>query len=483
MQSQSPYVLGNNKHVFVDTSLIEADRGHGSSGSPSPRGLGLTVHKPRLDARPLLQMDRPWEGVLNGGGSLFEEEGRYRLYYECRPLGAALDSWRVACAVSDNGIEWTKPDLGIVEFDGSKSNNLVFDGSVAGRPLRGVSIFRDYIAETVRRFKMVYRAPHRGGSGMFAAISAEGFKWNTFECPALLGDFNGDTTVAGFDADRGKYFAYLDVITEGRSTLAFTESHRFEDWPSPVSVIGLDPDGDAVGRGVATGYARLSGADAHVMFQDHRPGGTSPRVIRMLTSRDGRSWRAQRDDLLVDTDAFEAASGYFCADGLVSLCPGEVSLLMRPAGRTPHDPKSPATARPSESNGAYYALSWRQDRLMSLEAETIGECVTKPFIFEGESLRINASTRDGGALRFELLDASGPEGARARTVEGRSLAGCDPVVGDHLDRTVTWRGQSDLSAWLGRPVRLRIDMRESHLYSVRFHSEVRSVTDGIVKWG
>jgi len=483
MPSQPLYNLGNDKHVFVDSSLIEADRGQGPAKSPLGRGLRLSVHEPSLDTRPLLQMDMPWEGVLNGGGSLFEEEGRYRLYYECRPLGAGSDSWAVACAESDNGSEWTKPNLGIVEFGGSTNNNLVFDASVASRPLWGVSVFRDYIAETVRRFKLVYHSPYRDGSAMFAAVSADGFQWNPFESPALLGDVTGDTTFAGFDADRGKYFAYLNVVTEGQSTFTLTETHTFENWPSPVSVTGPELGGDADSGGVTTGYARWPGADAHSMFQDYRPVGTGPRVIRMLTSRDGHSWRAQHDNFLVDTDAFEAASGYFCADGLVGLRPGELSLLITPARWTPPDSAAPVAARPSESNRVYYALTWRQDGLMSLEAETIGECQTRPFTFDGESLRINSSARAGGALRFELLDASGPESAKVRAVEGRRFADCDPVVGDHLDHTVTWGGQSDLSAWSGRPVRVGISMRLAHLYSLRFHSEVRSLTDGVVAWG
>ena len=483
MSSSSPHDLGSDKHVFVDSTLIEVDHGQESNRAPLPRGLRLSVHKPRLDPRPILPMDMPWEGVLAGGGSLFEEEGSYRLYYQCRPLGAGSDSWAVACAESDNGSEWVKPNLGIVEFGGSKNNNLVFDASVAGRSLRGVSVFRDYIAETARRFKLVYSGPYLKRSAMFVAVSADGLRWDPCEGPALSGKGNGDTTFAGFDTDRGKYFAYLDVQTEGRRTIALTESHSFENWPAPVTVACPDTDGDFDGGSVSTGYARWPGADAHIMFQDYRRGGTGPAEMRMLTSRDGLSWRAQLGGPLIDTDGLGGEAGYFCAAGLVGLRSGEVSLLMTPARRTQHDFTSPATARPSQPNRAYYALTWRQDGLMSLEAETIGECLTRPFTFDGEQLRINASTWAGGDLRFELLDASGHEGTQARAVRGRGFADCDPVAGDHLDRLVTWNGQSDVSDWSGRPVRLGISMRGARLYSLRFHKEVRSVTGGVVAWG
>ena len=481
MPSSRPYDLGTDKHVFVDASLIEVGRGQDSGRSPLPRGLRLVVHKPRLDPRPLLHVDKPWESALGGGGSLFEEEGRYRLYYECRPLGVEPDSWAVACAESDNGREWVKPNYGIVEFGGSMNNNLVFDASVAGRSLRGVSVFRDYIAETVRRFKLVYQSPHGNGSAMFVAISADGLRWDPCVGPALAGIVGGDTTFAGFDTDRGKYFAYIGVQTQRRRILTFTESHRFENWPAPVNITSLDPNGDA--DGVLTGYARWPEADAHVMFQNYRRGSAGPVAMRMLTSRDGLSWRAQPGDSLIDPQASGAATGYVCADGLAGLRSGEVSLLVTPARRKLRDPASPAAARPSQSNGAYHALTWRRDGLMSLEAETMGECVTKPFIFDGESLRINASTEAGGTLRFELLDASGHEGAPARAVQSRSFADCDPVAGDHLDRLVTWGGQFDVSAWSGRAVRLGISMRGARLYSLRFHRRARSVTDGVMAWG
>ena len=47
----------------------------------------------------------------------------------------------VTCyAESKDGITWTKPELGLFEFDGSKANNIVWDG---GRTSHNFTPFRD----------------------------------------------------------------------------------------------------------------------------------------------------------------------------------------------------------------------------------------------------------------------------------------------------------------------------------------------------
>ena len=45
---------------------------------------------------------------------------------------------------------------------------------------------------------------------------------------------------------------------------------------------------------------------------------------------------------------------------------------------------------------------------------------------------------------------------------------CDPISGDALKGTVTWNGESDLSAWAGQPMRLRLKMLRARLYAIQF---------------
>jgi hypothetical protein len=66
--------------------------------------------------------------------TVFQDGERYRMYYRgshgvYMPDGYHQAHRQVYCyAESKDGIHWTKPDLGLFEFDGSKKNNIVLDG-------------------------------------------------------------------------------------------------------------------------------------------------------------------------------------------------------------------------------------------------------------------------------------------------------------------------------------------------------------------
>ena len=57
---------------------------------------------------------------------------------------------------------------------------------------------------------------------------------------------------------------------------------------------------------------------------------------------------------------------------------------------------------------------------------------------------------------------------RGEPLTGFSLDDCDEIFGDSLDRVITWQGKSDTSLLAGRPVRLRIVLRDAELYSFQF---------------
>ena len=49
-----------------------------------------------------------------------------------------------------------------------------------------------------------------------------------------------------------------------------------------------------------------------------------------------------------------------------------------------------------------------------------------------------------------------------------SLENCETHVGDKIAGHISWRGNPDLKAWSGKPIRLRFVMTECDLYSFRF---------------
>ena len=94
------------------------------------QGLTLTPGTIRKHpANPILVKDKPWEvGNLNYTCVMQDrEEGLYKMWYQVirrKPGGGGNESWCMY-ATSKDGLQWEKPSLGIVEYQGSKANNIV----------------------------------------------------------------------------------------------------------------------------------------------------------------------------------------------------------------------------------------------------------------------------------------------------------------------------------------------------------------------
>jgi hypothetical protein len=93
-----------------------------------------------------------------------------------------------------------------------------------------------------------------------------------------------------------------------------------------------------------------------------------------------------------------------------------------------------------------------------------GELLTKPITFDGDRLQINFATSAGGSLQVEIQDADG------NPVPGVRLADCHEQFGDELERIVSWKSGTDVSKLSGKPVRLRLVLKDADLYSFQFTS-------------
>jgi hypothetical protein len=113
------------------------------------------------------------------------------------------------------------------------------------------------------------------------------------------------------------------------------------------------------------------------------------------------------------------------------------------------------------TGGRRYTL--RLDGFASVNAPLAGgEFLTKPFRFTGAKLELNYSTSAAGQIRVEVQDADG------QPLPGLALEECEPIWGDHLARIVQWKRGDEVSAAAGKPVRLRFEMSDADLYSIRF---------------
>ena len=80
----------------------------------------------------------------------------------------------------------------------------------------------------------------------------------------------------------------------------------------------------------------------------------------------------------------------------------------------------------------------------------------------GGHLEINYVARPGGYVKVELQHTDG------RPLKNFSLEDCDPLEGDEIAKTVTWKTDGN-GPFTAEPVRVRFVVGDADLFSFRFY--------------
>ena len=120
---------------------------------------------------------------------------------------AAKITTHLCYAESEDGYAWSKPNVGLYEFVGSRAKNIVFperlEGSVFADPACGFRIF----ASMERGHNAIW-------SAMRSASSVDGIHWTKDE--ELVIDLHCDSqNAAYYDQGLGKYVAYVRYARGG----------------------------------------------------------------------------------------------------------------------------------------------------------------------------------------------------------------------------------------------------------------------------
>lgn len=127
-------------------------------------------------------------------GSVLHIGGKFRMWYlgmiqTTIERGQAPGYWRPMCyAESEDGVHWTKPDLGLVELNGSKQNNICL---IESEPF-SLSRVNDFLTvlhepdepDASRRYKCAYIAhvPFDEVRGGRSGIGPDEKRWGAFIC-------------------------------------------------------------------------------------------------------------------------------------------------------------------------------------------------------------------------------------------------------------------------------------------------------------
>ena len=468
----------NRKHVYVDWSGTTAGYGVAWAGdTPGPHlmpsGLRIECFEPELHPEPVIVPEHPWEKkAVSAYTTLFEDDGRYRCYYEAYDVYDTPDGGdygaRVCYAESDDGIAWSKPSLGVCEFAGSRDNNIVMqDGMGLGKGAHGAMVFRDPNGDDHDRYKIIWCFSEFGSPAVVGAVSPDGIVWTGLEKPVVPNQYADTQTVIAWDADRELYTGYFrdwpvgDLYPERRVVLHAT-TPDFYNWPERKLVFAADSQDDPGTDVYTNAYTAWPGAqNAHIMLPCFYPRTRDTMETHLAVSRDGVNWqRPNREPFWGGYGAPGSAwkAGVVSSQGIISPQPGEWSFMVGCRVKTHNETHyNDGLTGPS----GLWRATIREDGFLAIAAEARGECWTNPLTFEGTTLRVNAWTHFGGSVRVGLCEESG------KPVEGRSLDDCDPLSGDQIWPAVTWNGESDLSALEGETVRLRIELIRGRLHSWR----------------
>ncbi|MDQ3622200.1 MAG: hypothetical protein M3463_06895 [Verrucomicrobiota bacterium] len=185
----------------------------------------LRLHHPE-PREVVLVHDAPWEGNGSGFHSVFQDGGRYRMFYKAWNITLDAATHRIQAsapfccsAESADGIHWRKPELGLHEFQGAKANNIVMP-DYKTRTLHvnsgAAAVGRDEnpAAAPDARYKAMFQCLRP--RGMIPFKSPDGLHWTPMsDRPVIVdGAFDSQNT-AFWDGVRGEYRAYWRHYSQG----------------------------------------------------------------------------------------------------------------------------------------------------------------------------------------------------------------------------------------------------------------------------
>ena len=448
-----PIDIGSRRELFVDDYLVERLSGK----------VKLVVQQP-VAREVVLVTDKPWEGNACVYFTILRDGKLYRMYYRGTQVkNRKLVHREVVCyAESRDGVKWYKPELGLVEFNGSKKNNIVVDG-------RGSHNFTPFVDLNPNcRPDAKYKAVGRGmrtADGkignvhkLYAFQSADGIHWSLIRDKPVLTQGRFDSqNVAFWDSQRGRYVAFYRDMLGGHRAIRTATSRDFLSWSKPRFLGFRGATRQHLYTNAIQRYDRaphlLIGFPTRFLprnkFPD-RPNWTEPILI---AGRNGRSFRLWNKPLIAtNTKATKGNRSNYASWGLMQLPhqPNEYSLYA-------------AEDRGTGTSMRLRRYSFRTDGFVAATAgESSGELLTKPLRFSGERLVVNYSTRPGGSIRVELRNAAG------KPYSGYTIGNCRSMSGNYIERTVIWQKTNDLSRLARKPIRLRFVLKNANLYSFRF---------------
>ena len=473
-----PVDIASRRELFVESILVDKLTGQATLqlNHPTPQEVVLVA-------------DKPWEG--NGGNymTVFRDEDRCRMYYRgvhviYRQGGYTEPHAEYTCyAESTDGIHWTRPNLGLFEVMGSRSNNVILTSESGGSATHNFSPFIDTRPGVPKEER--YKALGGGGEGLTPFTSSDGIRWRKMnDKPVITKGAFDSQNLAYYDAERGEYRAYYRDFREGRDVKTCT-SKDFIHWTEPnfidytpgriselyTSQINPYHRAPHILIGFPTRYFDRGWTEAarNLPQYDYRKIRASQSVREGTALTDGMFMASRdRQRFTVWPESFirpglRNSGNWFYGDNYQCLGLLETKSSIEGAPEELSFFVTESTLQGDSMRWRRYTL--RIDGFVSLHAPLAGgELITKPLVFKGDTLELNYSTGIAGGLRVELQDEAG------QPLPGFALADAEELYGDSLAQRALWKNGKSPSAFSGKPVRVRFALKDGDLYSFQFRT-------------
>ncbi|MBN2457006.1 MAG: hypothetical protein JXB29_10825 [Sedimentisphaerales bacterium] len=477
------------KELFLDERFVE-----------KMSGLTRRFHQAvKCSENPVIRTDRPWEidaAFVDTGMVIYDEkEQLFKAWYQGGGCYGPEDGSHMCYATSKDGIEWEKPSLGVVEYKGSKDNNIVLMAKCMMHDPAPIIDLKE--PDPQKRFKAIWWGGRREPSakdgwllGHCVGFSADGISWTEHPDNPV---WPSDPEVAvpfGLEHRRGKYVMYNSADGYGMRVTARAESEDFVHWKLPPKLVFQSDEEDVPGTEIGgMGAIDYYGTQIGMLW-----------VIRNLPDFTREEWRSivERNIRQGFLGAPIALNAVRCRIMYTELATSVDGLNWQRINRQPFISFGPEeswdeclllAAKPIVANDKIYIYYTGQGRVKQTpgtkEAEKIGKwnidtglamlrldgfvslqtgseqgvLVTKDFIFEGNKLAINVDA-DKGSVKLEILDEAG------EPIGGFTKDEAETITGDELRAEARWKTKKDCSELKGRRIKLRLFLENADLYSI-----------------
>lgn len=463
------------RHLFLDPALLS-----------DQTGTCVAVCPP-TQQQVVIERDRPWErAMLTLFLTVLDDAGVLKMWYSCEDAKGRVS---LAYAESRDGVNWEKPNLGVVDYDGSTDNNLV------GVPGHEGSVFIDPAGPAEARYVCVTNMQRQG---VFRFTSPDGLRWQRDEQPLL--PFRCDTQNVTFrDPAREQYVLYLrgwDTAPGWNDRLRRVVRLTLPALDRPSGIVplgkGNNPTRDDDMPRIVDEVPTVFTADEHdphetdvynmsampypldprwilafpAMFRQ-APGGCSVNdgrlAVHLAGSRDGITWHRYDRNPYVRPGRLGSGGSHMLFMGTGMVRRGDELWQYGTGFQTTHgQPKY----RREIGDGVIYRYVQRIDGFASLDFEDGGGGATTQLVpVDGPTLRLNVDTSALGRLQVQLQDENDTP------IPGFGFDDCDPITTNATQAKATWAGRAGLGTLLGRSVRLGFRGRRAKLFAFYFDQD------------